>query len=129
MSTKQVEEAVSVVCDLLTYETLLKFKPRRRRKVWVREWIKRRGALGASSALCRELRDEDENGHINFYRLDRNQYMWLMDKLRMQIQKRIQTCGKRYPLKQNLILLYGSWLQVNHLLAPVLVQSTKKCNQ
>jgi hypothetical protein len=63
MSTKQVEEAMSVVCDLLTYEIILKFKPRRRRKVWVRERIKRRGALGASSALCRELRDEDEHGH------------------------------------------------------------------
>jgi hypothetical protein len=52
------------VCDLLTYQIIVKFKPRRR-KMWVREWIKRRG-LGASSALCRELSDEDEHGNLNF---------------------------------------------------------------
>jgi hypothetical protein len=105
------------LCDLLTYEIILKSKPRRRREVWVRDWIKRRGALGASSALCRELRDQVEHGQLHVYRLNRYQYMWLLDKVRMQIQERDSKCGKRYPLKQNLILLYGSWLQVNHLLA------------
>jgi hypothetical protein len=102
MSTKQVEEAVSVVCDLLTYEIILKFKPRRRRKVWVREWIKRRGALVASSALCHELRDQDEHGQLNFYRLNRNQYMWLLDKVRMQIQKRDSNMREVVPAESKL---------------------------
>jgi hypothetical protein len=102
MSTKQVEEAISVVCDLLTYEIILKFKQRRRRKVWVRECIKRLGALGASSASCCELRDQDEHGHLHFYRLNRNQYMWLLDKVRMQIQKRDSNIRKAVPAETKL---------------------------
>jgi hypothetical protein len=97
MSAKQFEEAMSVVCDLLTYEIILKFKPKRRRKVWVCEWIKRWGVLGTSSALCCEHRDEDEHGDINLYRLNRNQYMWLLDKLQMQIQKRDWNMQKAVP--------------------------------
>ena len=87
MPTTLVGEAISTVCDILTYEVIKKWKPRKKRKVWIREWVQRRETLGASSALYRELREEDELDHTNFYRLNRNQYMWLLNKVRMRIQK------------------------------------------
>jgi hypothetical protein len=102
MSTTQVEEGISVVCDLLTYEIILKSKPRKNRKVWVCEWIQRRGMMGASSALCRELRDEDEMSHINFYGLNKNQYMWLLDKVRTRIQKKDTNMRKAIPAESKL---------------------------
>ena len=48
----------------LCQEVLLKKKKKKR--IWVRDWISRRNELGASSRLLRELAGEDPASYISF---------------------------------------------------------------
>nr|CAI5834690.1 unnamed protein product [Callosobruchus analis] len=51
----------------LCKEILLKKKKGKR--IWMRDWIRRRNELGASSRLLRELAEEDPSSYMNVLRL------------------------------------------------------------
>jgi hypothetical protein len=83
-------EAMIVMCELLTNElrVYLNNVKNKKKKLWVRDWVKRRNILGATNTICRELSTEDQGGYKNFFRMNRNQYAHLLNKVKTTIQKR-----------------------------------------
>lgn len=58
-----------------------------KRKIWVKDWLKRRNELGAYDTLLSELRQEDEASFLNFFRLSPGIYDWLLDQVTPYIEK------------------------------------------
>jgi len=51
---------------------------KRKRKIWVRDWISRRQDLGASAQLLTEMRVEDAAGYKNHLRMLSHQFDFLL---------------------------------------------------
>ena len=71
--------------DLLIEEGELKKK--RNRVCWVRPWIARRQERGAFHQLARELVVEDAAGYRDFFKLNSQQFQFLIDKISHLISK------------------------------------------
>nr|CAI5824196.1 unnamed protein product [Callosobruchus analis] len=55
------------------YKEIL-LKKKKKKRIWVRDWIRRRNELGASSRLLRELAVEDPSSYMNFLRTAKTDY-------------------------------------------------------
>lgn len=66
---------------------LLKMR-KKKKKVWVKDWFKRRDDLGFGSKLFMELRSEDQNCYRNFVRLVPEDFDFLLEKVTPFIEKR-----------------------------------------
>ncbi|GBP05067.1 hypothetical protein EVAR_3405_1 [Eumeta japonica] len=62
-------------------------KKKRKRKIWVRNWISRRQDLGASAQLLTEMRVEDAAGYKNHLRMLPHQFDFLLSQVESAIQK------------------------------------------
>ncbi len=51
----------------------------RKRKIWARNWILQRNALGACAGLIRELDVEDVEGFCQYHRLDRDAFRKVLE--------------------------------------------------
>lgn len=60
---------------------------RRKRKVWVRDWIRRRHDLGCYSQLLRELENEVPHLYKNFLRMNIGDFNNLLEMVSPLIQK------------------------------------------
>lgn len=67
MSDAVVRAGVVVISMLLRQE-LEKKKTKKKKRIWVRDWITRREKYGASSTLIKELKDEDTAAYRNLLR-------------------------------------------------------------
>ena len=65
-------------------------RPKRKRKVYVRDWIARRLERGVYHQLVRELEVEDRNAYQNFFRLSKEQFWFIVEKVRPLILKKSQ---------------------------------------
>lgn len=89
MSTGDIQAAVVLLSTALKAEISRKEKQRRKqRSVWVREWIKRRDTLGASSNLLKELRVEDPTSYRNILRMSSEQFNRLHGKVQQYLHKK-----------------------------------------
>lgn len=70
--------AVDVFEQIIIYELEKKSKKRE----WVRKWVMRRDALGASETLLKELQMEDPRSFCNFLRIDYTMFCELLEKVR-----------------------------------------------
>jgi hypothetical protein len=70
-STQVMRAGVRVAVALLSSEisTLLERKEKKKRSVWVREWIRKRNQLGASGTLMKELASGDSYSYKNHLRM------------------------------------------------------------
>ena len=91
LGTMVDKPSAKVVCELLINDLRTHLinsnDNRRKRRVWVREWVKRRNVLGASNTICKELSIEDQGGYRNFLRMDPNMFSFLLNKVTATIQK------------------------------------------
>ena len=78
--------AALLFLDLLNEEEESCRKKRKRVK-WVRSWLARREDRGIFHVLVRELAVEDETAYRNFFRVDKDQFQFLLDKIAHMIRK------------------------------------------
>ena len=66
-----VRAAVKVIVSEIAKNLIVKLKHKKNRKkrVWIRDWIRRRSILGGSERLLKEISTEDPNSYRNFMRL------------------------------------------------------------
>jgi hypothetical protein len=62
-------------------------KERKRRSIWVRQWLARRPDLGQYVRLLRELKKEDSKGFRNFLRVDFDLYKEILQRIEGRIKK------------------------------------------
>ncbi|XP_035432552.2 uncharacterized protein LOC118264220 [Spodoptera frugiperda] len=60
---------------------------RKKRSVWVKDWIKRRAQLGAYNQLLSELKNEDPECYKNFLRMKHDDFQYLCNKISPAIKK------------------------------------------
>lgn len=60
---------------------------RRNRKIWVRDWVKRRNELGCYSQLLRELENEEPQLYKNFLRMNNADFNNLLELVSPLIKK------------------------------------------
>ncbi|XP_001951832.2 putative nuclease HARBI1 [Acyrthosiphon pisum] len=66
---------------------LKRHKKSKKKKIWVKNWIKRRNNLGASNTLLKELAVEDPRNYFNFLRINESMFNILLGKVKDQISK------------------------------------------
>ncbi|KAL0868281.1 hypothetical protein ABMA27_007811 [Loxostege sticticalis] len=77
-------------------------KKKRKRKIWVRDWISRRQDLGASAQLLTEMRVEHATGYKNFMRMLPHQFDCLLSQVKSAIQKQDTHMRNAIPVKVKL---------------------------
>jgi len=80
-------KSAKIVCALLTNELQRLKNVKKKKRVWVRDWIKKRNTLVATNNICRELSLEDQSGYRNFFRIDPSLHLYLLSKIKVAIQK------------------------------------------
>jgi len=60
---------------------LKRYKKSKKKKIWVKDWIKRRNNLGASNTLLKELAVEDPRNYFNFLRINESMFNILLGKV------------------------------------------------
>ncbi|CAH2019384.1 unnamed protein product [Acanthoscelides obtectus] len=62
-------------------------KMRKKRSIWVKDWIKRRAHLGAYNQLLTELKNEDPECFKNFLRMSHDDFQYLCNKISPAIKE------------------------------------------
>jgi len=85
----ELADVVLSVCGVLAQECANKIisNRKKKRKIWVRDWVARRNILGGSNTLLTELRVEDRPGFMNYMRMSNGHFNILLKKLETRIQK------------------------------------------
>lgn len=79
------------------------------KRLWVRKWISRRDALGASNGLLKELASEDPTEYFSSLRMSKHSFDLLLDKIKIKIHRRDTFLRSAVPAKTKLqTVLY--WL-------------------
>lgn len=79
MSTTEVTYAIiNVISEIIK---LRQTKKKKQKRIWIKPWIQRRNALGASSTLTRELASEDPDSYCNFFRINEDMFNILLKKV------------------------------------------------
>lgn len=81
---------------------LMRDKKKKRRRVWVRDWISRREDFGASSCLLKEMRQEDHDGYKNHLRMLPEKFDELLGKIGDKITKNDTHMRNAIPAKTKL---------------------------
>lgn len=82
-----VFEGFLTVCDVIQEVLRKKLKNRstKRKRVWITPLLSQRSLLGASVLLCNEFKTDDD--FLLFFRIDRNQFEWLLNEISPIIEK------------------------------------------
>ena len=75
-----------LACTEIQKDMLIKLQNQRPRR-WVRDWVGRRGGLGASNTLLRELAEEDPAEYRNALRMDTSKFEELLSMVASKVQK------------------------------------------
>lgn len=78
MSTELTYAILNVISEIIK---LRQTKKKKQKRVWIKSWIQRRNALGASSTLMRELASEDPDSYCNFLRINEDMFNILLKKV------------------------------------------------
>ncbi len=85
------KRALSVLCLDLLHEEEEKRPPKKKRKVYMRDWISRREERGISHQLVKKLEAGDAVAYKDFFRMSREQFSILLEKVSPLIRKKIST--------------------------------------
>lgn len=80
MADREIICAVAAVIGEII-KKIQRRKKRKTKKMWVRKWIARRSALGASERLLNELAVEDRRSFLNFLRINEEMFNTLLNKV------------------------------------------------
>lgn len=88
MSEEVVLAGVVVVSTVLKNALIRRHSAKRKnRKVWVKPWVERRFRFGASSALVKELKNEDPAGYRNLLRIRADKFDELLEMVQEMLSK------------------------------------------
>ena len=73
--------SLSTLSAIILTAILKKRQCRRRKRVWVKPWIARRGDKGIHQNLIKELLSEDKKSYINYMRMDNNTFAYVLSKV------------------------------------------------
>lgn len=79
-------------------------KNRKRRRVWVREWIDRRSDRGFGATLFEEIREGDRESYKNCMRMPEEDFNVLLEMVKPFIQKQDTVMRKSISAKERLCL-------------------------
>lgn len=83
-----VERKKIALCGIILGVCMKKQKQaRRQRRVWCKEWLRRRGELESHATIFRELHDKPEDGFSHYIRMDVNSFHTLLAKVESYITK------------------------------------------
>lgn len=82
-----MEQAVVVFSSVLLLKNRRKFKKKRKRSVWTRQWLLDRNEKGFHNNLIKELDDSFPDLYKNFVRLPKNLFIVLLEKIKSKIEK------------------------------------------
>lgn len=74
-------EIINVINEIIK---LRQFKKNKQKRIWIKSWIQRRNALGASSTLTRELAFKDPGSYYNFLRINEDMFNILLKKVTLK---------------------------------------------
>nr|CAI5830289.1 unnamed protein product [Callosobruchus analis] len=99
-----------VVAAAYLYVALAMNKKRRKKKnrVWVREWIKKRDQLGALNNLVTELRDQDDMHFENFLRMKKVDFDYILETVSSRIRRKDTSMRRAITPKERLSDSYRS---------------------
>lgn len=97
---------VPVVCNVTN--NVINRNQRRKGRIWVNHWIRRRNGLGASNTLLRELALEDVNLYKNHLRMLPEKFEELLTLVEEKLKKRDTMMRTAIPprLKLEMVLRY-----------------------
>ena len=81
-----INRVLRLACTEIQKDMLIKLQKQRPRR-WVRDWVGRRGGLGASNTLLRELAEEDPAEYRNALRMDTSKFEELLSMVVSKVQK------------------------------------------
>lgn len=89
MATVAVNKAILEISLVLAEELakIVRQKKQKKKRIWVREWITRRRAQGASNNLLCELKIERPGDYKNFLRMNQQQFHFLLEQVKFKITK------------------------------------------
>ncbi|CAI6357456.1 unnamed protein product [Macrosiphum euphorbiae] len=85
----ELADLVLSMCGIVAHECvkqIISINQKKKRKIWVRDWVARRNILGGSNTLLTELRMEHRSGFMNFMRMSDGHFDILLKKLENRIQ-------------------------------------------
>lgn len=83
-----VERKKIALCGIILGVCMKKQKQARaQRRVWCKDWLRRRGELGSHATIYRELHDNPEDGFIQYISMDVNSFHTLLAKVEPYITK------------------------------------------
>lgn len=79
----QLAEVVFSVCRVLAQECANQIicNRKKKRKIWVRDWVARRNILGVSNTLLTELQVEGRPGFMNYMTMSKGHFNILLKKI------------------------------------------------
>lgn len=99
MSSRERLAAGVIVCALLKKKTMKKKK-----RLWVRNWISKREYEGVHAKLLEELCSEDCEAYKNFLRMRKNDYDYILSKITNRISKKDTHLRKSISASERLTL-------------------------
>lgn len=89
---KKVIATSIILIIMITLKRKKKFKKLKKKRIWVRNWIKKRNeGRGVLNMLNNELRIEDLTAYKNFLRMDNLQFEYLLAKVVPIVDKKNTT--------------------------------------
>lgn len=84
-----VRAAVKIVANEIANNliAMLERKKTRKKRVWIRDWIRRRSTLGVSELLLKEISTEDPDSYRNFMRLSVEKFQELLNLVKPKLTK------------------------------------------
>nr|CAI5817221.1 unnamed protein product [Callosobruchus analis] len=81
---------------------------KKKNRVWVREWIKKRDQLGALNNLVTELRDQDDMHFENFLRMKKVDFDYILETVSFRIRRKDTSMRRAITPKERLSDSYRS---------------------
>jgi len=86
LQKKNLNKAIGLISTAILEEVEEELNKNSKR-MWIREWIKRRDTLGATNGLLKELEFEDPKEYFVTLRMSESCFNFLLKKLQPQIQR------------------------------------------
>lgn len=103
MDTTTKVSAVTAVIAIATAISVRKAKRKRAAKrLWTREWVKKREEYGACHTLMNELALSDLAGFKNYTRMSSNDFEFLLEKISPLISRQDTTMRKAISARERL---------------------------
>ena len=81
------EEDLLLTAAYLQLQIMKKTRRKRKKSVWMRDWLQRRVLYGQREKLVAELREEDARGYKNYMRISPELFQELLERVGPRLEK------------------------------------------